>query len=144
LRSAVELSRARLNPNAKRIRAAPTRAPIRFIRLTVGERDNSSIAWARLTSAALVSELVERRLPQPTCAAAARGGSSSRTNDPTKVVMAASAAPETGFDGAQFTPDRWHEVEDAMVQLYASGITHTHDFVNVIADEAYAAGLAGV
>ena len=52
--------------------------------------------------------------------------------------------PEVGFDRALFTHDRWHEVEDAMGQIYASGITHRPSFVNAIADEAYAAASSGI
>jgi hypothetical protein len=50
--------------------------------------------------------------------------------------------PDEGFDRALFTPDRWQEVEDAMWELYKTGMTHSRDFVNVVAEEAYAAGLA--
>ena len=50
--------------------------------------------------------------------------------------------PEEGFDRALFTPDRWAEVEDAMWEIYATGISHKPSFVNAIAEEAYAAGLA--
>jgi hypothetical protein len=49
--------------------------------------------------------------------------------------------PEDGFDATRFTPERWDEVEDAMWQIYAIGITHSRDFVNVVAEEAYAIGL---
>jgi hypothetical protein len=50
--------------------------------------------------------------------------------------------PEEGFDPERFTAARWHEVEDAMWQIYATGITHSPEYLNVIAEEAYAAGLA--
>jgi hypothetical protein len=50
--------------------------------------------------------------------------------------------PEEGFDPARFTFERWQAVEDAMWELYASGITHRPSFIRVIAEEAYAAGLA--
>ena len=46
--------------------------------------------------------------------------------------------PEEGFDRALFTPDRWVEVEDAMWEIYATGITHKPSFINAIAEEAYA------
>lgn len=52
--------------------------------------------------------------------------------------------PEEGFDRALFTRERWHEVEDAMWQIYASGVTHRPSFVNAIAEEAYAAASAGL
>jgi hypothetical protein len=48
--------------------------------------------------------------------------------------------PEEGFDRALFTPDRWVEVEDAMWEIYATGITHKPSFINAIFEEAY--GLA--
>jgi hypothetical protein len=50
--------------------------------------------------------------------------------------------PDEGFDRALFTPERREEVEDAMEEIYKTGITHSRDFVNVVAEEAYAAGLA--
>jgi len=46
--------------------------------------------------------------------------------------------PEEGFNRALFTPDRWVEVEDAMWEIYATGITHKPSFINAIFEEAYA------
>ena len=37
-----------------------------------------------------------------------------------------------------YSGERWHEVEDAMWALYATGITHRPSFVNAIFEEAYA------
>jgi hypothetical protein len=50
--------------------------------------------------------------------------------------------PDEGFDPTRFTPERWDEVEDAMWQIYKTGITHSRDFVDAVAEECYAAGLA--
>lgn len=52
--------------------------------------------------------------------------------------------PEEGFDPARFTPERWDEVEDAMRDLYSTGVTHSPSFVNAIFEEAYAAAPAGL
>jgi hypothetical protein len=52
--------------------------------------------------------------------------------------------PEEGFDRTLFTPERWEEVEDAMWQIYASGITHRPSFVNAIFEEAYELALAQI
>jgi hypothetical protein len=41
-----------------------------------------------------------------------------------------------------YSGDRWNDVEDAMWEIYATGITHSPECVNVIAEEAYAAALA--
>jgi len=50
--------------------------------------------------------------------------------------------PDEGFNLVLLTSDRWEEVEDAMWEIYKTGITHSRDFVNVVAEEAYAVGLA--
>jgi hypothetical protein len=50
--------------------------------------------------------------------------------------------PEEGFDRALFAPERWDEVEDAMWELYATGIAHRPSFIRVMAEEAYAAQMS--
>ena len=52
--------------------------------------------------------------------------------------------PEEGFNRALLTPERWHEVEDAMWEIYKTGVTHKPSFVNAIFEEAYAAASAGL
>ena len=42
--------------------------------------------------------------------------------------------PEEGFDRGLFTPERWDEVEDAMRELYATGITHRPSFIREFAE----------
>jgi hypothetical protein len=37
---------------------------------------------------------------------------------------------------------RWDEVEEAMREVYKTGVTHSPSFIRVIAEEAYAAALA--
>ncbi len=47
-----------------------------------------------------------------------------------------------GLPWKPYSGSRWHEVEEAMWQLYATGITHKPSFIRVMAEEACAAGLA--
>jgi hypothetical protein len=52
--------------------------------------------------------------------------------------------PPEGLPWTPYSGTRWDEVEDAMWELYATGITHKPSFINAIAEEAYAIASAGI
>lgn len=52
--------------------------------------------------------------------------------------------PPEGPNWVRYGGVRWTEVEDAMWQIYATGVTQSPEYVNVIAEEAYAAALAAM
>lgn len=49
--------------------------------------------------------------------------------------------PEGPCNPTLLARERWQEVEEAMQAIYATGVTHSPEYVNVIAEEAYAARL---
>lgn len=50
--------------------------------------------------------------------------------------------PDRPCNPALLARERWQDVEDAMAGIYATGVTHSLEYVNVIFEEAHAAALA--